>query len=365
MKASRFQLTSAFARSSLLGYLIVAATVSNAADNRTQSELAVQVTSADRVVANEAAVVHRHAKPVRGLKGLWTRAKLTSPAHKNAIAGTAAARATLAPADVRYPGDVRYLGGPVVDYAEQHAIYMLPNGKCPISSCWGDPEGFLRDLSRSEFIHVVDQYVGTRGHDRYPLGVRSSVSFAGPRNFTTPTLPFTDADMMAVVHAVASQTGQTGYGHIYHVFLPPGTDVCFDSTFSSCYSPDNEGPWLFCAYHSSVDFADIGHVLYSVEPYQNVASCNVAPGTPNGQLQDSTNTVLSHEVFETITDPDGNAWFNVTDVALLFDEIADECEFITFPSPSFWAVNAFRTGGKTYVAEPEYDNSQHACTIER
>ena len=43
-----------------------------------------------------------------------------------------------------------------------------------------------------------------------------------------------------------------------------------------------------------MDFTDIGHVLYSVEAYQNVPGSNVRAGTPNGELVDSTNNDLSH-----------------------------------------------------------------------
>jgi hypothetical protein len=48
-------------------------------------------------------------------------------------------------------------------------------------------------------------------------------------------------------------------------------------------APDNNATFAFCAYHSSVDFSDVGHVLYSVQPYQNVPLCQVQPGTPNPQ----------------------------------------------------------------------------------
>src|SRR5262249_10562768 len=134
--------------------------------------------------------------------------------------------------------------------------------------------------------------------------------------------PLTDQEVLAIVHAVASATGQTGYGHIYHVFLPPGTDECFDSSFTTCYSPDRPNVFFFCAYHSSATFSDVGHVLYTVEPFQNVPGCNVAPGSPNGQLVDSQASVLSHELFETITDPDGDGWWNTESNDLLGDEIA-------------------------------------------
>ena len=71
--------------------------------------------------------------------------------------------------------------------------------------------------------------------------------------------------------------------------------------------PDNLKSFAFCAYHGGATFRDIGHVLYSVEPFQGVEGCSSRPGAPNGQLADSTNNVLSHETFETITDPDGDA----------------------------------------------------------
>jgi hypothetical protein len=151
-------------------------------------------------------------------------------------------------------------------------------------------------------------------------------------NYNPPAKPFTDTDMQALVHAVAVFTAedhhrQTGYGHEYHIFLPPGQDKCFDSTFTQCYSPDNPNSFFFCPYHNSMDFSDIGHVLYSVEPFQNVEGCSSRPGTPNGQLADSTNNVFSHETFETITDPDGTAWLNILDNGLFGQEIGDECSF--------------------------------------
>jgi hypothetical protein len=255
---------------------------------------------------------------------------------------------------IRYPGDLSYQGGAFVDHVQSHALYV----NCK-SSCWGNPEGFLQDLGESDFIHITDQYVGRHDDNRYTVGGHASISF------TLPKVPLTDNDMLAVVHAVATQTHQTGYNHIYHVFLPPGTDECFDSTFTVCYSPDNPNTFFFCAYHGSADFKDIGHVLYSVEPFQNVGGCNVAPGSPNGQLVDSTNNVLSHELFESITDPDGSAWWNTASNALFGNEIGDECSFIIFPPGAvYFDPSVFNIGGKRYAVQPEYNNFSHACTVQ-
>ena len=257
----------------------------------------------------------------------------------------------------RFPGDMSYQGGAFLDHAQSHAVYLLnPRIGCINANCWGNPEAFLRDLGQSDFIHVADEYVKRHDNNRYTNGAHANV--------TVTTLPhkLTDSNVLAIVHAVASQTHLTGYNHIYHVFIPPGTDECADNTLTQCYSPDVPASFAFCAYHSSVDFRDIGHVLYTVEPFQNVPGCNIAAGSPNGPVVDGTTNVLSHELFETITDPDGDGWWNTASNDLFGDELADECSFVIFlPAGGAFDPPAFNIGGKRYAVQAEYDNSSHAC----
>jgi hypothetical protein len=324
---------------------------------RAKADETYTVTDSDRAAVQEATTVHRHALPVSRTDG--TRASNLKGTHRSMASG-----ASGDPPAVQYPADLTYQGGQVLETTEMHAIYLRPNGVCPVSHCWGDPEGFLRDLSRSDFIHVTDQYVGSSADNRYPVGRRASFNITPPHNFSTGSEPYTDADMVAFVHAVASRTGQTGYGHLYHVFLPQGTDECFDTTYSVCYSPDHLTSFAFCAYHGSVDFADIGHVLYSVEPYQAVPGCSEPPGTPNGQLADSTDSVLSHETFETITDPDGLSWWNDGgDLDLNGYEIGDECQwFEVIGTSAYFKPSFFTVGERTYAVQGEYNNARHGCT---
>jgi hypothetical protein len=323
-----------------------------------QDEMKSGPTASDYAAAEDAHVIYRHAKPANTAAGATLKQKQIAER-----AAAASARATPSTDDndqLRFPADLTYNGGAVVRVAESHAIFLLPNGKCPMATCWGNPEGFLRDLNTSEFVHITDQYVSATANGRYPVGGHLNVSYKP----TSKTAPLTDADLQAFVHKAVLNTfkGQAGYSHIYHVFLPPGQDVCFTAKDGICYSPDVPATFSFCGYHSSMDFSDVGHVLYTVEPFQNVAGCSVRPGTPNGQQVDSTNNTLSHEAFETITDPDGTAWFNFTSVVLQFQEIGDECSFfVTTPTGAFFGPSVSMIGLHRYAVQPEYTNSEHAC----
>jgi len=321
------------------------------------SEPTISTSAADKAAAGDATNLYHRGQPTNSPDGKAARGEGLLVQHSSSAGGAKSADSS-GHGGVRYPADLSYQGGAVVDSAQSHAIYLLPNGKCRISACWGNPEGFLKDLSESDFIHLVDQYIGLSASERYTLGSAAKLSYV------PPGVPFTDADMLAVVHAVAVATGKSGYGHIFHVFLPPGQDECFTSAFTVCYSPDNPKTFAFCAYHGSVDFTDIGHVLYSVEPFQNVPGCQVRPGTPNGQLRDSTNSVLSHELFETLTDPDGTAWWNSTDNGIFGEEIGDECSFVTFTSTNaYFDPFVFQIEDKSYATQPEYSNALHACSV--
>ncbi len=216
-------------------------------------------------------------------------------------------------------------------------------------------------MNESTFIHLSDQYVGTTDDDRYPVGGRARVHYG------TPGATLYEHDIAAIVHAVAAER-ETGSASIYHVFLPAGTDTCFDITAQNptpvCYSPDNPSTFAFCGYHSAVQFTDIGIVLFTVEPWQGPGSgCEIATPTPNGVLVDSTDNVLSHETFETITDPlPGLGFWNQTGDPLTGAEIGDECVLFNFSnSHGAYTPPTFAINGKNYAVQLEYSNTYHAC----
>jgi hypothetical protein len=320
----------------------------------------VDVSAADRVAATYGASnFASHLFPPKTLAGRTALAHLgTAGTISGTSFGVVAATIPAVPAPGFYGEDLTYFGGKVLKATTSNPIYVNM-GSCggSVASCWGNPAKFLADLSNSNFIHLTDQYVGTTANNRYQVGTASEA-----------TIPLFGSnvvglnDILAVVHAAAEILG-TGYGHVYHVFLPKGVDTCFPLS-SVCYSPDNPATFKFCAYHGSVTFSDIGHVLVSVEPFQNVPVCAEPAPNPNGALIDSTNNALSHELIESITDPDPNlgppnkrnGWVAVSSLVAFGNEIGDLCVILT-------SDPRVMLDGRKYQLQSEYSNRYHACAF--
>ncbi len=312
----------------------------------------LQITANDEIAAEDVAAhdIHLHLLRSRAaLRGRYQDTDMNrgavreqSPENDSTSSSSALATVPGVPSPGFYPADLSNPNhGTVLTTAQSHNVYV----NCA-ASCWASPANFLARLATSTFIHLVDQYVGNTGSNRYTLGTATSIAAALPAKLTS-------VNILQLVHTAAHAHG-SGYGHVYHIFLRSGVDVC--TSASTCYSPDNNATFKFCAYHGGADFKDIGHVLYTVEPYQNVPGCSVAQTSPNGPLVDSTSSTLSHELIETITDPDGDAWFGRNSLLDYGAEIGDICE-----NP-FANYAAFSISGKSYAIQPEYSNHYHACS---
>jgi hypothetical protein len=150
------------------------------------------------------------------------------------------------------------------------------------------------------------------------------------------------------------------------VFLPKGVDTCFENPLGTatrtCYSPDNFSTYVFCAYHGAFR-AGAQTYLYSVEPYQDVPGCrnnvhnqplpNAVSQAPNlVDPADPGYSTLSHELFETLSDPHLNAWYQ----GLQGNEIGDLCADFD----NFTTINGHR-----YVTQSEYSDVNHLCVSGR
>lgn len=244
---------------------------------------------------------------------------------------------------------------PVMPSSKAYNIYVTLDGKtCKTESCWGNPEEFLKALAGSTFAGIAQQY--TKGAaSAYTFGGSLSVHLNHPYSNT-----LYNEDLFTVLAAAAHKFGAVGLTSQYHLFLPPGTDTCFDQ-YAICYSPDNLKSEVFCAYHSAVLYNVGGKatpIVFSVEPYQNVQieyngakaylcqNSTVPKGT--NRLNSGTASTLSHESFEAWSDPEPNTgWFN----PYYGEEIGDVCAY---------RFMDHQPTGKWWIQQ-EYSNTYHGC----
>lgn len=276
---------------------------------------------------------------------------------------------------VNSPYDLSYFGGPVLGSVVSHDLFLNCQATCR------QGEGFfpgvlLADLNQDPVITLLYQYRTSPGVTlgspvgAYTKGVGGDLTstYASPRPGSSNPYFGQLAIWLQVLNAAGppgrpTSLGGGGLAHIYHVFLPKNVDTCFESPpgqpTSTCYSPDNGATFFFCGYHGAFT-ATSGNqrqtYLYTVQPYQDVRGCRNLVGnqplpnavSPGVDPADPGYATLAHELYETITDPLSNAWFN----GLTGNEIADLCSSFS----NFVTVNGHR-----YVLESEYSDIRHLC----
>lgn len=300
---------------------------------------------------------------------------------QHAFKGSLAARSSSASAHrtaqdvaVNSPYDLTYFGGPVMGSAVSHNLFLNCVAACRDGEGFS-PGPFLSNLNNDQFITLINQYRTSPGVTlgspigSYTKGVGADLTATYAASRPNSTNPYFGqlSIWLQVLNAAGAPghptaLGGGGLAHIYHVYLPKNVDTCFESPpgtpTSTCYSPDNGSTFAFCAYHGAFT-ATSGNArqtyVYTVEPYQDVGGCrnNVGnrslPNALNGaDPADPGYSTLSHELFETITDPLLNAWFN----GLTGNEIADLCASFD----NFVTVNQH-----PYVLQSEYSDVNHLC----
>ena len=159
-----------------------------------------------------------------------------------------------------------------------------------------------------------------------------------------------DAQLAAEVARVAAANGiAPGPTKLFFIFTPQGVGSC--SGTSCAYSH-------FCAYHSwSGSGSSV--LLYANQPYAAHAGCDSGV-RPNGDDADPTINVTSHEHNETITDPQGSAWFDRQGY-----ENADKCAW-TFGTPlggsGSTAYNQLINDHRYYVQQ-NWSNQSSRCVL--
>lgn len=243
------------------------------------------------------------------------------------------------PMATAFPLQLSNHGGPHLAAAQNHDVFINTS-----AATVGNPQTFQANFSSSTFVHVLDQYVGSTANNRYPVNATLLAA-----NISLFSSLISQNELFTVLHTAVATTHLSGTGHIYNLFLRPGLDTCFD--FGTCYSPDQPSQFAFCAYHGSITFSDVGHVIFTVIPFQHTPGCgDDLPGltSPNAVPIDDTAATLSHEESESITDPDSNGWFNDQ----FGFEVGDNCGGLRATE---------NLSGHSFLIQPEYSNAVGAC----
>ena len=119
----------------------------------------------------------------------------------------------------------------------------------------------------------------------------------------------------------------------------------------------------FCGYHETMSDVSGAETAYQSIPYPG-SGCLVA--STQGATDTVTNTVVnvvSHELFETITDPgvgfNDNGWYDNAGY-----EIGDKCAYIYGPiSAADGQGDITTSAGEDYFIQEEYSNAVSDCRM--
>ena len=243
-------------------------------------------------------------------------------------------------------------------------------GQVTVTPIFWEPAGYSFGSDSSGYQSLVEQYIGdlaaTAGSQSDVFGALLQLGIANDVQAGTPIVDsgplssgctpdsgasysdgssfsacVTDAQLQTELSNVLSAHGLSeDLANLYVVLLPEGVESCFTSLDGaqrgSCSTPNS--PRGFCGYHAYFDgptppiYADIPFPSYDApgapfscagtDPLNSLQS---AVEVPNGGNQDANVvlSVVSHEMAEATTDPEGTAWYDIHG-----NEIGDECAYL-------------------------------------
>jgi hypothetical protein len=212
---------------------------------------------------------------------------------------------------------------------------------------------FLRGLGGTPYYNINKTYwdnLGASGALRYVSGaVEYDGYWADGSNAPSGAQSVSDAAVQTEI-----KSGFTGgtltyrADTIYAVFSAGGVNLG-GGAFTQ-----------YCAYHGHFSWNG-NDVLYAVMPYNDYSSsCKIQSTGPNGDPADAEVNTLTHEIEETNTDPDLNAWWDRRGY-----ENADKCAWkfgAVYTANGAYANVSF--GGHDWLIQQQWKNSgRGSCAL--
>jgi hypothetical protein len=284
---------------------------------------------------------------------------------------------------------IHYHDGPVMSTSTAYLIFWLPQRYV------FEPQGsttsfetllarYFEDVGGTPFYNILTQYWDYRGT------IQNTAKLGGTYVDTSPYVhcdaagqncapaaatrsdPLFDTDIQAEVsRAMRAKTWSAGLNTQFFVFLGYGAQECIDrSSRPACSFPTPD--YALCGYHGSfnqqsgtiVIYAEINDVRTSPQNCLDYVT-SLANASPNGDwIADAEISVVSHEQFESITDPDtsNGAWFETQTHALEGGEIGDKCQD-NYGAIQSDGSNVTLNHGHHYLVQEEWSNVADGCAL--
>jgi hypothetical protein len=282
-----------------------------------------------------------------------------NPASTNQILGVQKTiSSSNGPDDSRYvqPPELLYHGGPVEHTNKNYAIYWVPSDYTVSSKYTSLINQFFTDVAKvsgvtSNVYYDSTQYKDTTGAAQYKSTFAGSVvdtnalPVSGCSDAPYTSVGLTDAQIQTEIqYVIKAQKWTANSSTEFFMFTAKGIGSCFDRSSSACSFS------MYCAYHSWIGGGTTA-TLYSNMPYAATANCDVGQH-PNHDDADATINVTSHEHMETITDQQGNAYWDIYG-----NEIGDKCawNFGTLSGTNGAKYNE-TINGHNYSLQQEWSN---------
>ena len=249
---------------------------------------------------------------------------------------------------------ILYHGGPVMVAAKD--LYVIYYGSFSTTQ-HAILDNFLQNLGGSGAFNVNSEYSDGSGN-----------TVANILNYSPKTDSFNDAYSLGTSLSGSFDTTII-HNAIANGHLPSDANGIYILTIS----PDVSLPKsVWCAYHTHSSNIVVGQdIKYAVAPdppvgsLLNSCSGNIAnfgdTTSPNGDIgMDAVADDLIHELSETATDPDLNAWFTKNG-----EENADLCNFVygtTFLAPNGSHANHV-FGTRNYLVQTVWDRVGSFCAL--
>jgi hypothetical protein len=207
-------------------------------------------------------------------------------------------------------GGITYGGGPVM--TGRVNVYVIYYGQFDsnFAKARSIVEYFISNWGASHSYGVLRSYTGSNGR------VAPELALAGVWPDTSaPGATLSETDVQTVVTtAIQNNTFPSDPNGIYLVILGSNMSATLGSGNNLCSQ--------FCGYHDRATLLG-ADLKYGLVGAGNCTTCQIV-SAPNGLLwaENIVNT-MAHEIAETVTDPDGNAWGSQAKN----DEVGDKCNF--------------------------------------